>query len=97
MKRSQAEKCLEALRVQQLTYIQAMGGSGPKLQSDRDDSDSEYSIVWEEGPYGWVHLFPFGGIDEEFGFEVKDVSDRIPAGILTEVVSSWGLVGLYEN
>jgi len=49
------------------------------------------AIVWEDGPYGWVYLFPHGGTDEEFGVRRPDVSDQLPAGIYIEAINDWAL------
>ena len=35
------------------------------------------TVYWEEGPYQWVFNFPYGGIDEEFGTVIEDVSDLL--------------------
>lgn len=34
-------------------------------------------VYWEEGPYQWTFSFPYGGIDQEFGTVLEDVSDLL--------------------
>jgi hypothetical protein len=75
------------------------GNDGPTLIENWDwtgTGGTRWSVVWEEGPYEWAYLFPFGGIDEEFGFRVADVSSAIPAGFYSEAITSWA-IGLYES
>jgi hypothetical protein len=55
----------------------------------------DWAIVWEEGPYEWAHLFPYGGIDEEFGLRVPDMSDRTK-GVHIEAITSWA-VAIYPR
>ena len=50
------------------------------------------SIVWEGGPYDWVYNFPFGGVEEEFGFRLEDVSDRFDDGVWVEAQNNWSVV-----
>lgn len=68
-------------------------GEGPKVIMDWTwvGPTPTPSIVWEEGPFEWAHLFPYGGIEEEFGFKVKDVSGDLPAGVHIEAATSWAL------
>lgn len=49
-----------------------------------------WAIVWEEGPYEWAHMFPFGGIEEEFGLRVPDVSDRTK-NVFIECITGWAV------
>jgi|PlaIllAssembly_1097288.scaffolds.fasta_scaffold01795_13 hypothetical protein len=99
--KAQATKVLNALKRQRAAYIDGPD-SGPKLVENWDwlgngsDYIARWSIVWEEGPYEWSYLFPFGGIDEEFGFHVANVSDAIPEGFYSEAITSWA-IGLYEG
>ena len=53
--------------------------------------DGTTAVVWEGGPYEWAFLTD-GGIEEEFGFEMKAV--KVPAGVYTEPIFSYAL-GLY--
>jgi hypothetical protein len=50
-----------------------------------------WAICWEEGPYEWVHYLD-GGIEEEFGFELKAIEK--PAGVFCEPIQSFSL-GLF--
>lgn len=54
---------------------------------------TDWAIVWEEGPYEWVHYLD-GGIEEEFGFDLKPVP--MPKGIFAEPIESFSL-GLYPE
>lgn len=89
--KSKAEKVLAALLDQCKPWVQE--GYEPKLVQDFDDR--EWTILWEEGPYEWPYLFPHGGIEEEFGFKVADLSSQIPAEVFVEPINHYS-VGIYE-
>lgn len=91
--KAQASKVLAAVRAQYKSWI-LPGDTGPLLVRDwkfYDWDTTRWSIVWEEGPYQWTYMFPHGGIEEEFGSRVKDVSDRLPAGVWAEACNSFAL------
>lgn len=90
------QKVLAAIIAQNKGYI-AAGGEPPTLVMDFDwtGSGPHPAVVWEGGPYEWTYLFPHGGIEEEFGTRVSDVSARIPAGWHTEPITSWA-IGIYR-
>lgn len=72
---------------------------GPKLVKDWDWTGygpAPYAIIWEGGPYDWAVYFPFGGIEEEFGRKLPDVSDLVPKDVFCEAVTGWAL-GLYDG
>lgn len=98
--KAEATKVLSAVRRAFKPWLD--GNDGPKLIENWDwlgagaDYTTRWSIVWEEGPFEWAYLFPFGGIDSEFGFRVKDVSEAIPDGFYSEAITSWA-IGLYES
>jgi hypothetical protein len=84
-----AEKVLAAL-LDQLGY-------------DKNDADDWHS-AYGEGPkliekWDWLghgeDLFPHGGIEEEFGFRRRDVSDLLPDGIWVEAMTGWA-IGIYR-
>jgi len=56
-------------------------------------TETEWAIVWEEGPYEWVHYLD-GGIEEEFGFTLKAID--MPEGVFAEPIESFSL-GLYPE
>lgn len=87
--KAQMTKTLNAVRDQCGAWC--IDGDGPKLL----DIDGYPAIVWEEGPYEWPFLFPYGGIEEEFGTRRADVSDRIPAGWYAEALTHYSIT-LYE-
>ncbi len=96
--KAQATKVLNAVKKQCAAWIDE-GDTGPKLVRDWDwtgHGSARWSIVWEEGPYQWSYLFPFGGIDEEFGFKLPDVSAAIPEGFYSEAITGWA-IGLFET
>lgn len=93
---SEANAVLNALLEQHSAAI-AAGYSEPKLEMDSESEYADVCISWEEGPYEWAYTFPHGGIDPEFGFAVKDVSDMIPTGIWCETIYGWGLIGIYRD
>jgi hypothetical protein len=68
--------------------------SAPVLVRDYEgwSTTTRWAIVWEEGPYEWVHYLD-GGIEEEFGFDLKPV--KTPAGVFVEPIQSFS-VGLYQ-
>ena len=67
-------------------------GNGPVLDMDKH---GKASIIWEVGaPDGWVFLAFDGGIEEEYGFQVKSVK-RI-TGVYCEPVNSC-VLGLYPD
>lgn len=89
----QARKVLAAVR-KQLAGAILPGDAGPQLLMDWQWTAStppHPAIVWEEGPYEWAYLFPHGGIEEEFGTRVKDVSSSLPAGVWCEPDTSWAI------
>jgi hypothetical protein len=55
-----------------------------------------WEIIWEEGPYAWPMCFPYGGMDEEFGRERKDVSGDIPDHLFVEAINHYS-VGVYRK
>lgn len=59
----------------------------PQIFENWDGRD--FVIIWESGsPYDWTMTFPYGGISEEFGSTVKDVSDMIPSHLHVEAVNN---------
>lgn len=97
VKKADAEKVLAAVKRQFKPWIDA-GMAGPRLVKDYSWSDignpAPYAIVWEDGsPYEWCFLFPYGGVEEEFGFNVKAV--EIPKSVFTEPIFSF-ILGIYE-
>lgn len=96
--RKQAEGVLAALHKAFPSYVQEFADGNydrlvpmapdseylPKIFTDFDGHP--YVIIWESGsPYGWTHLFPHGGIDEEYGGKHPAVD--LPAGVWTEAVN----------
>lgn len=90
--RKDAEKVCAAL-IAQHAWDDSIG---PKIVEDWAwlGDPAPFAIIWEEGPFEWTYLFPHGGIDEEFGFKVKDVSSKVPSDILVEAITSWA-IGIY--
>ena len=90
----QAEKVLAAVRRQYKPWITS--SIGPKLVEDWGyyGAPAKWSIVWEEGPFEWAIMFPYGGRDQEFGFKLADVSDALPEGFYAEPYNGWS-VGIY--
>lgn len=91
--KAQATKVLNAVIAQCKSTILA-GAEPPVL---RMDWEIGATIIWEEGPYQWTYLFPYGGIDEEYGFRVKDVSASIPKGVWCEPQTSYSLSIYLDN
>lgn len=91
---TQLAKVLQAVKTQRSAYE----GPLPSAVTDWDwlGYGPTASVVWEEGPFEWAHLFPFGGIEEEFGFKVPDVSEMIPSGVRVEPATSWA-VSVYRD
>ncbi len=54
---------------------------------------TDWAIVWEEGPFEWVHYLD-GGIEEEFGFHLAAID--VPKGVFVEPIESFSL-GLYPE
>jgi hypothetical protein len=69
--------------------------SAPVLVQDYGSwsTTTDWAIVWEEGPFEWVHYLD-GGIEEEFGFTLKPVP--MPKGVFAEPIESFSL-GLYPE
>lgn len=91
--KAEATKTLNAVKRMFRSYIRP-GSTGPTLIKDWNwgwnyPTDYAWAIVWEEGPYDWAHLFPYGGIDEEFGFRHNEV--EIPDGVWTECITGWAI------
>jgi hypothetical protein len=101
--REQAEQVVAAVRRQVAgdctdDEFRKAFGDGPQLMENWDylgDGGHRWAVVWEEGPFEWAHLFPYGGIEEEFGFRLADVSAAIPDGWYSEAITSWS-VGLCQ-
>lgn len=93
--KAQAEKVLRAVKTQAKPWVDA-GGDGPILVKDFDWAGvtAPWAVVWEGGPYDWAILFPYGGIEEEFGFRMRDVSPLVPKEVFVEAAASWAL-GIY--
>jgi hypothetical protein len=89
----EATRALNALKAAR--YHPEAFANPPVLMRDWDwlghGNPARWSIVWEEGPFEWAHMFPFGGIEEEFGMRIKDVSDRMPEGVHSEAITSWAV------
>lgn len=87
--------CLQVLAAvrKQCTGAILESDEGPKLVMDFDrlGNGAHPAIVWEEGPYEWTYLFPYGGIEEEFGTRVPDVSKMLPVGVFCEPDTAWAL------
>ena len=90
VRKADADKVLAAVKKAYKSWVDA-GYTPPKLVKDWDwtSGPAAWSVVWEEGPYDWAILFPFGGIEEEFGFKVPDVSGSIPDGVFFEPINGW--------
>lgn len=94
--RRDAEAVLRAVKRQFKNYVES--GCEPQLierWSFLRDSD-HWAVVWEEGPYDWAHLFPYGGREEEFGSLILDVSADVPARVFCEPITGWAL-GVYPD
>ena len=63
-------------------------GYGPLIG---EDDRQGWTIIWEEGPFQWTYLFPHGGIEEEFGTKLEDVSADLPAGIWAEAINHYSI------
>lgn len=90
--KTQANKVLAAVR-KQLAGSILPGDAGPivNMTFDWTGYGPNPAIVWEEGPYQWTYMFPYGGIEEEFGFKIADVSSQLPAGVWCEAVTAWAM------
>ena len=89
VRKRDAEKVLAAV-----THQRWLGGTPPVLVKDYETWGGDvapWAILWEEGPYEWPYLFPFGGIEEEFGFTVRDVSAMIPSRVFAEPLNGWSI------
>lgn len=95
--RSDAEKVLKAVEQAFASYVEG-SGYRPTLDMNWDfmGTGAMAAIHWEEGPYDWAYEFPYGGIDQEFGYKIPDVSASIPGGVFIEPITSWA-IGLYPN
>ena len=58
------------------------------------DSPNVWSILWDGGPFEWTMFFPHGGIEEEFGFNIK-ATDTIK-GVFAEPYS-YTVLNLYKE
>jgi hypothetical protein len=95
----EAERTLNAVKRMFSAHVE--GDYGPKLIKNWEwgfDTSRyvhrplayDWAIVWEEGsPYNWTYLFPHGGIDEEFGFNHKEV--ELPDDVWTEPITGWAI------
>lgn len=90
--KQQQQKVLSAVKRAFRPWIQA-GYEQPTLGTDPNGTPA---IIWEAGPFEWVHCFPYGGREQEFGFQVEDVSDRLPAEIHVEPYFSY-MTSIYRE
>ena len=64
----------------------------------QDFDGVEFAIVWENGsPYEWSYLFPFGGVEKEFGSTIKGVSAMLPKGVWVEALNSFSVAVRFER
>lgn len=70
-------------------------GVSPPIVRESEYGD-DWDIIWEEGPFQWPYLFPFGGIEEEFGFRLKDVSSDLPDHVMVEAKNHYSIT-LYPH
>lgn len=98
VRKADATKVLNAVKAAFRPWIDddATGPTLVKNWSWTGISAAPYAILWEEGPYEWTHLFPFGGIEEEFGSRIKSVEGRVPESVFVEPITSWA-IGVYEG
>ncbi len=91
--KAEATKVLNALKKQCRAWLDA-GCEGPTLVKREFEysQGTGWQIIWEGGPYDWVYNFPFGGVEEEFGFRLEDVSDRFDDGVWVEAQNNWSVV-----
>lgn len=97
IKKADADKTLAAVKKAFKSWCDA-GTPLPKLVKDYNTGygTAPYAILWEEGPFEWTLYFPHGGIEEEFGFKLPDVSGAVPDGVFCEPINHWALA-IYEN
>lgn len=95
--RKDAEKVLAAI-LEQHKWAKQPEFDQPIIVEDWtwDLNPAPFAIVWEGGAYQWAYLFPYGGIEEEFGFKVRDVSDQLPGHVFVDAMTPWAL-GIYPN
>lgn len=83
-----AEATLRAVQRAYTSWVDE--GHGPELNMEFDWSgEPTPTIVWEGGPYDWAIFASFGGVDEEFGFELPAV--QFPDGVYGEPYAGWAL------
>jgi hypothetical protein len=92
--KAECEKVLRLLKKQRgVTAREATSGYGPQLVMDWDwfGDGPRPAIVWEGGPYDWVMYLPYGGVEEEWGVRLTNVSDGMPKGVWVEAATSWAV------
>jgi hypothetical protein len=52
-------------------------------------------FVWEEGPYGWMSVFPCGGMLNGTSFEVPEA--ELPKGVRVEPYYDGCVVSVYQS
>jgi hypothetical protein len=92
--KKQAEKVLRVLCAQRGVKL-GDKEYGPQLVKDWEwgwtqSHTYRWAIIWEGGPYDWPFYFPYGGIEEEFGSNVPDVSERVN-DVFVEAITSWAI------
>jgi hypothetical protein len=91
--KANAKKVLAALKKQQKSALGA--GATPPTLHWFPNPDGDYPVIlWEEGPYDWPQLFPYGGTDQEFGFSVAEV--ELPEGVFAEAQNGYS-VGIFPS
>lgn len=93
--KKQGEAVLGAVKEQFKSWLDA-GYDPPVLVMEFTFLGGEAvpTIVWEEGPYDWSMFVPGGGVEEEFGFTIKEV--ELPDGVFAEAMTGWAL-GIYPT
>jgi hypothetical protein len=94
--KAEASKVFTALKKQCAGWVYE-GCEEPKLVKrpkgwEYAGQPAMWHIVWEGGPFQWTYSFPFGGRDQEFGTNLRDVSARFGDGVWVEAQNHWSVV-----
>jgi hypothetical protein len=77
--KANGEKVLAAIKSKFAAYIDPeVEGSGPELVMDFDWVGTPGpAIVWEGGPFEWVYLALWGGVDEELTTDLMTIPEYV--------------------
>lgn len=66
----------------------------PKLFEPGDWHETDWVLIWSEGPDNWPHMVTMGGMNEVTGEDIEGAS--LPSGVFAEAINNV-VLGLYPR